>query len=373
MAEQITFALTIDGQAATPELLANVASIEVEEHAELADIMRLRLAIAVNPDGSDWTILADDLFPRLTPLALSVTVGTNPAEPLIEAHVVEANARFGAPGASFLEVVAVDATVLLNLDEKVKAWPDMADSDIASAIFSDHGLTADVESTQPSRQESDRTTMQRGTDMQFLRLLAARNGYECFVDVGSSGQSTGHFRPPDLQAQAQGVLSVNMGESTNVRAFTARNEMLRPTQAKAVSLDAATGEAQQSDVQQPERKALGAQPAAPSDKPRTVLLSGTGLSQAGELQTYAQSVVDASAWAIAAEGELDAGIYGGVLRAKKPVAVRGTGRQFSGTYYVERVLTVFTPDGVTQTFSLRRNALGVTSQDTFTDNRAAAS
>lgn len=373
MAEQITFTLTINGSAATRELLANVMSIEVEEHVELADIMRLRLAIAVNTDGSDWTILADDLFPRLTPLALSVTVGSNPAEPMIQAHVVEANARFGAPGASFLEVVAVDPTVLLNLDEKVRAWPDMADSDIASAIFGDHGLTPDVESTEPSRQEADRTTIQRGTDMQFLRMLAARNGFECFVDVGQGGQLTGHFRPPDLQARAQGVLSVNMGESTNVRSFSARNEMLRPTQAKAVSLDAATGEAQESEAQEPERQTLGEQTAAPSDRPRIVLLSQTGLSQASELQTYAQSVVDASAWAVTAEGELDAGIYGGVLRAKKPIAVRGTGRQFSGTYYVERVLTVFTPDGVAQTFSLRRNALGVTSQDTFTDTRAAAS
>jgi hypothetical protein len=103
-----------------------------------------------------------------------------------------------------------------------------------------------------------------------------------------------------------------------------------------------------------------------------VLLSGTGLSQAGELQSLAQSVVDASAWAISAEGELDAGIYGGVLRAKKPVAVRGAGQQFSGTYYVERVLSAFTPEGMTQHFTLRRNALGVTSQDNFTPAQAAA-
>ena len=372
MAEQITLTLTIDGSPASPELLADVIAIEVEEHAALADIVRLRLAIAVNADGSDWTVLADDPFQRLTPLALSVTVGTSPAEPLIQAHVVETNAVFGPPGASFMEVIAMDSTVLLNLEEKVRAWPDMADADIASAIFGEHGLGADVESTEPTRQEAERTTIQRGTDMRFLQLLAARNGFECFVDAGAGGQATGHFRAPDLQAQSQGVLSVNLGEATNVRAFRARHEMLRPTQARASSLDTASGEVQESDVQESGRQALGSTPAAAADRPRVVLLSQTGLSQAGELQSLAQSVVDASAWAIAAEGELDAGIYGGVLRAKKPVAVRGAGRRFSGTYYVERVLSVFTPDGVTQQFGLRRNALGVTSQDSFAPAEAAA-
>jgi phage protein D len=366
MAEQVSFTLTVDGSPAAQELLAAVLTIEVEEHASLADMLRLRVAIAVNPDGSDWTVLADDPFQRLTPVALSVAVGTKAAEPLIQAHVVETHAVFGAPGAAYLDVIAMDSTVLLDLEEKVRAWPDMADADIASAIFGEHGLGSDVASTQPARQEAERTTIQRGTDMRFLQLLAARNGYECFVDAGSGGQATGHFRPPDLQATSQGVLSVNLGEATNVRAFRARNEMLRPTQARATSLDAATGEVQESEAQQPAHQVLGATPAAAADRPRVVLLAGSGLSQAGELQTLAQSLVDASAWAITAEGELDAGIYGGVLRAKQPVAVRGAGRRFSGTYYVERVLSVFTPDGVTQYFALRRNALGVTAQDNFT-------
>ena len=39
----------------------------------------------------------------------------------------------------------MDPTVLMTLEEKVKPWPNMADSDIASAIFGDHGFTPDVE------------------------------------------------------------------------------------------------------------------------------------------------------------------------------------------------------------------------------------
>jgi len=92
------------------------------------------------------------------------------------------------------------------------------------------------------------------------------------------------------------------------------------------------------------------------------------MAQTGELQVLAQAVVDRSAWAIVAEGELNTVAYGGVLRAKRPVSVRGAGRQFSGTYYVEKVLHSFTADGYKQRFTLKRNALGLTGSEKFSDD-----
>jgi len=119
-------------------------------------------------------------------------------------------------------------------------------------------------------------------------------------------------------------------------------------------------------------KPLGKDESGPDDQPRKVLLSGTGLAQAGELQTYAQAVADESAWALTAEGELDTAAYGGVLRARRPVLVRGAGQRLSGAWYVERVLHTFTADGYTQRFALRRNALGVTGQERFADAGSGA-
>jgi phage protein D len=97
------------------------------------------------------------------------------------------------------------------------------------------------------------------------------------------------------------------------------------------------------------------------------------MAQTGELQALAQAVVDRSAWAISAQGELNTLAYGGVLRAKRPVEVRGAGRQFSGTYYVEKVLHSFSGDGYTQRFELRRNAIGLTGAEKFTDDGALPS
>src|SRR5207247_5802525 len=111
---------------------------------------------------------------------------------------------------------------------------------------------------------------------------------------------------------------------------------------------------------------MGDQPTVPADRPRRVLLSQLGMAQAGEVQRYAQAVVDRSSWSIVAEGELNTVAYGGVLRAKRPVMVRGVGRTFSGRYYAERVLFSIGGDGTcTQRFTLRRNAVGLTGRERF--------
>jgi phage protein D len=371
---QISYALLVDGSPVDAEVLAAIRQIDVEDHAELADIMRLAVGIGVREDGAGWTVLDDDLFSRLRRLTVTVAVGSGQAETLLHAHVVETRTELsGQPGQSVLRVVALDPSVRMHLEEKVRAWPDMTDADIASQVFGEYGFTAKVETTQPARQDDDAPTVQRSSDIQFLRHLAARNGCECYVEVDpASGTVEGHFHPPRLEATPQGVLAVNLGSVTNVDSFAARFDMLGPVAVDAAALDAEDEEEQPVQVDNAALRPLGKAETSPDDQPRKVLLGGTGLAQAGELQTYAQAVADESAWALTAEGELDTAAYGGVLRAKRPVLVRGAGQRFSGTWYVERVLHTFTADGYTQRFTLRRNALGVTGQERFADAGSGA-
>ena len=118
---------------------------------------------------------------------------------------------------------------------------------------------------------------------------------------------------------------------------------------------------------------LGAASTVGCDRPRTRLLNGGGLSRAGELQTLSQAVVDRSAFAITAEGLVNAAVLGKVLRAKQPVLVRGAGGRFSGQYYVERVVHRFDADGYQQRVTLKRNAAGVTRQDRFKSDQTLPS
>jgi phage protein D len=367
----ISYTLVIDDAPINPDVLNVLQQVEVEEHVDMADMLRLRLAISVSEAGSDWIIVDEDLFPRMTNIKVTVNVGSD-STPLIDAYVIGTSGEFSnQPGHSLLDVIAMDATVLMNLEEKVRAWPDMADSDIASAIFGEYGFTPEVESTQPSRQEVDYMTTQRSTDIQFLRYLALRNGYEVYVETNpSTGDVEGHFHPPKLYESPQEALTVNMGETTNVNTFKVRFDMLRPTTAQVTGLDIETQSEQPAQIESQALTGLGGESTLSSEQPRRVLLSQTGLAETGELQTYTQAVVDRSAWTITAEGELNTAAYNGVLRAKRPVNVRGTGRQFSGVYYVEKVLHTFTGDGYTQSFSLRRNAIGLSGQESFVEDNA---
>lgn len=368
----IVYTLLVDSAPASPDLLEAIQEVQVENNGEMADIFLLHIAIGMS-DKRDWTVLEDDAFKPLTPVAIRVQVGTGLSEPLISGYVTSHRVEISnRPGQSFLEVVGMDATVLMNLEEKVVAWPNMADSDIATAIFGQYGFIPDVEQTRPVRQELDTTTIQRGTDIQFLRRLAERNGFECYVENDPLlNTDVGHFHSPKLQGTPQGVLSINFGEATNVISFNARYEMLRPTAAQASDVDISTKSTQNGQAQAVSIFNLGQEGLLDRISQRPIVLpSQTGLVSTGELQTLCQAIVDRSAWAITAEGVLNTAVYEGILHAKRKVNVRGAGSLYSGTYYVSKVLHTFSGEGYTQRFELRRNAIGLTGTEVFVDTGA---
>src|SRR5215469_1423776 len=127
---QVAYTLYIDGQPASEDLIDVIQRMEVEDHAQMADMVRLSVAISIRDGCNSWNVVDEDTFHRLAKLRIDVNVGSGKTEPLIEAYVIETNADFAnQPGQSVLNVVAMEPTVRMNLDEKVRPWPNMADSD----------------------------------------------------------------------------------------------------------------------------------------------------------------------------------------------------------------------------------------------------
>jgi len=174
---EATLTLEVGGQAAPAELLEAVHSVEVEDHAEQADMLRMRLATAVARAGGRWDLLDSGLLGRLTNVKVGVRIGDGPSQPLIDAFLIDLRAELSSePGRSSVEVVAMDASALLQLEQRVRSWPEQSDAQIAEAIFAAAGLATEVEPTQPARDRRHETTVQRGDDLGFLRRLAERNG-----------------------------------------------------------------------------------------------------------------------------------------------------------------------------------------------------
>lgn len=362
-----SYTLQINNAPADPDLLSAITLIEVEDDAALASAFRITLPIGLTDEG-DWTQVAEEKFKPLTSVSISVQYGSSVNEVLMSGYITAHHIHFDdSPGASTLEIIGMDATTLLNLEEKIVAWSDMADSDIATQIFSSYSFTPQVDSTQPSYEENEVVIIQRGTDLAFLRRLARRNGFEFYVETdATTGITTGHFHKPLLSGQPQKDLALAFGEERNVRQLEVNYDALRPTTADARGVSIGDKSDQSASKSSSDLDTLGAEGLldALDQQPKTLVARGSAFDDA-ELQTRAQAAVDASTWALAMSGEVDITGYQAVLRSRRTVLVKGAGTRYSGTYYVARVTHHLTPTTYTQKFELTRNALGLTGSEPF--------
>jgi phage protein D len=368
------YTLQINNSPADASLLDAIALIEVEDDAALASAFRLRLSIGV-ADNGDWTWVAEDIFKPLTPVSINVTLGSQINEQLMNGYITSHHVHFDKEvGSSFMEVIGMDASTLMNLEEKVVAWKNMADSDIVTQILNSYSFTPQVDSTQPSYTEDDVVIIQRGTDLGFVQRLARRNGFEFYLEAdATSGSITGHFHQPTLSGQPQKDLALAFGEDSNVRILEVHYDALRPTTVEARGLSLGDKTDQSATSSSSDLDPLGADAALDLlDQQPKALLARAGAFENAGLQTRAQAEVDAASWAISMSGELDVTAYQAVLRARRTVLVKGAGNRYSGTYYVTRVLHKLTPSSYTQKFELTRNALTLTGSEAFGADASSA-
>ena len=361
----VSFTLLMAMAPAPPPVMDAVQEVEVETTTEAASVFRLRLGIAQTALG-DWTVLNLDPFRPLVPVSVRVQTGLGIPEAIINGYVTGQQVTYAdEPGQSVLEVTGMDATLLMNLQEKVMLWPNMPDSAIAAAIFGQYAVIPQAQPTPPALTEPEGTTTQRGTDIRFLRRLAARNGFDCYVQPEpATGLDMGFFQPPSLVGLPQAVLNVNLGEQTNVRGFRVQYDMLRPTTAVGATLDTSTKSPQPAVAPASLQVPLGLEGTLLRIIPPPVVRPAeTGQSRSPGLQTAAQSIVDQSTWCVVAEGEVGDDV--GVLRPGKIINVRGAGRVYNGSYYVTRVRHRITRDSYTQQFQARRNAVGMTGAELY--------
>ncbi len=351
---------------APPPVVDAVEEIAVDTSLESGSVFRIRLGIAQN-DLGDWRFLQEDLFRPLTPVTVRVAVGAVPVpEVLMTGYVARQDVTYENEGDdSTLELSGLDATVLMGLQEKIAPWPNLPDSAIAAAIFAQYSLVPMVQPTAPTLIEPEGTTIQRGTDLRFLRKLARRNGFDVYVQPEPlTGVDQGFFRPRQTLGAPSAVLNVNMGGETNVSSFTVHYEMTRPTSAVAAGLDTGTKAPQPALAPVSVQPPMGLEPALLRVLPTPVVRpAGTGLVRSSELQAYAQAVADSSSFAITAQGE--AGPDVGVLRPGGLVAVRGLGRLYNGLYLVTRVTHRISDGGYSQTFAAVRNAATMTGAEPY--------
>jgi phage protein D len=391
------YQITFSGNAVENDFYAAVVSLTVEENPAAPSIFRLQIATTLQDDGS-WSYLDDQRFALFTPVSIKIgfisggglaaalgsllggSDSNDSMEPIFDGYITNVDLSLGtAPASTFINLSGMDTSVLMSLEEKIATWPDMADSDIAQEIMSQYGVQTQADTTATVHQENDTTIVQRASDIQFVRDLAQRNGFEFYFETDkTSGKVAAYFQAPQLSGTPQKDLAIQFGDQSNLRNFSARLTGQRPLNVKSEQMDVKANNPNTAQVSDTQLDKLGANDAnsliggpldslvTPKDAQAQMLVLGPPTSDSTELRTIAQAVRDEAGWFITANGEINSDAYQAVLRPHRLVLVKGAGEAYSGKYYVTRVAHEIKRDGTyTQKFEARRNARDLDGSEQF--------
>lgn len=384
-----SYQILFNGKPAEVEFYTVISALEVAESLDMPGAVQLTLPIARSGEG-DLIYVADERFAPLANIAVVATPGEAGAAGVTGGAVGAVASAFGAgsvkgSGAqcifdghvlshkihletgitnSNLVVWGQDASWLMNLTEKVKEWIDMTDADVANAIFGDYGVTPAGDNTaddSPSHTEAGHSLMQRGSDIQFLRSLARRNGKFCRVYCADKpGARIGYFAKPKLDGDPVATLVLNDVENWTVSSLDIDWDATRPTSviARQALFSDSDPDGVSADTSDTGLPSLGGRSLVDfTGAPMTVLLAAP-VDDGGELALRARSLLRESTWFARCEGEADVERLGVVLRAGMVVAIVGLGTLHSGRYLVWSVQHTITQDAHMMKFVLVRNAVG---------------
>jgi phage protein D len=381
-----SYQLLLGGQPADQELTTLLASLEVEESMDLPGAIQFNVPLSRSADG-EFTFINDKRFAPMAPVAVVATPGSENAAGALgggAGSIASALGGSSAPAAqcifdgyvlshklhldtgttqSSLTVWGQDASWLMNTTEKVREWTNQTDADVAKAIFDEYHIAASDQNSDddsPSHTESGHSLMQRGSDIQFLRMLARRNGKFCRVAcTDTPGQRTGYFAKASLDGDPAVTISLNDPQNWTISTLDLEWDVTRPTAViarQALFSDASTPAS--GDTSDSGLKTLGDLALGDFTRQSMTVLLTAPVDDAGELSLRAQSVLRDADWFVRCESEADVERLGAVLRAGMVVSLAGIGAVHSGNYLVWSVRHRITQQAHTMKFTLVRNAVG---------------
>lgn len=358
MTAPVSILLLTGNSPAPSEVVEAIQELTVETALDTAGSFRLRLGIRQTP-GGDWTLLDPSLFPPGAGLKIGVVSGSTPLPTfLFSGYVATQSVVYGeTAGGSSVEIAGLDATGLMNLQDRAVAWPNLPDALIATKIFLSYQMLPQVTPTGPVLIEPEGTTVQRGSDIRFLRRLARRNGFEVYtLPQPNTGLEIGHFHAVSGTGPPAATLAVRAGEASSVTDLRVTQDMFRPTTVKADAVDFRHSTHSVTADQVGATVGGGTSVLSRIHPAPVTRLTGSGLTAAGDLTAAAQADVDRAAAAVTAEGTVDASV--GPLRPGDLIRIGGAGPAHSGSWLVRKVVHRISPTTYTQRFTAARNTVG---------------
>lgn len=362
----------VAGSPLVASVLAQMTRAELRESDRDPSVLALRFRLVQRHDG-EFGPLDDDLFEPGVVLSFEIEPPGGVTQRLFEGPITHVRPHFETiESNAYVEVLAMDAAVLLDAEERVAAWPNMTDSDVVSQVLSGYQIAVQADDTSVLYDEDRQLLMQRATDWRFLQHLARRNGARFYFEYDAAQQQVvAHFAAPDVGGPPQpDVVLLQDGQCLNwadlqlvaTGPVTMTASALDPVAKQIVRGDGTPALALLGDDDAAEAVESGLK-AAGATASLAFVRDPFPLDEAIGAETTAAT--DAARFVIELRAELDPALYRGLLRARRPVLVRGVGRRFSGIYYVQSVRTTLEGATLLQSFVATRNATGQTGQESF--------
>jgi hypothetical protein len=209
---------------------------------------------------------------------------------------------------------------------------------------------------------TDMIPSQQGSDLVYIRSLAEQAGYVFYLDPGPApGVSKAYWGPQIKVGPVQPALSSDMDAYTNVESLRFKFDQQKnrlPIIYVYVQEAGVTIPIPIPPVS-PLNPLLGLIPPLPTNIMGDLKAARDDVSKKPIPQAVMQGLAASAEYseAVTAEGSLSVTRYGGILKARQLVGVRGSGPAFDGLYYVKSVTHKIKRGEYKQDFTLSRNGL----------------
>jgi phage protein D len=341
--------IRINGSPLPPDTVAYVISLTVDDSVEAPSMFALELAGA-DTQGEALPWVDDKRFDIGAEVEIKLGYGNEMAK-LIIGEITGLEPEFAFDRLPALTVRGYDRRHRLQRGRKTRTFVKQKDSDIASKIVGEVGLTAEVKD---SKVTHEYVLQANQTDLEFLCERARRIEYEvAVVDKklffrpvsNAEGEALTLAMEKDLLEFYPRLTSMGQVSEVSVRGWSAKEK-------KEIVGKSKTGD----EVSKMGGQKSGGAIAQGAFGASAELLSAQPVMTQAEADQMAKARLNHAALGlITGEGVC----YGRTdLRAGKVIKIEGVGKRFSGQYYVTSAVHRYTTRrGYLTHFAVRRNAL----------------
>jgi len=345
--------IKLNGTEVQPEVMDNLASLVVDQHALLPGMFTIKFLIQLGPEDQDLPMIDTGPFDLAKEVEIIAQKEDNTAITLIKGEITALEPNFGEGMLAELVVRGFDRSHRLFRETKSQAFLNKKDSDLAQQIAGNAGLSPQVDSTSTVYEH---IYQHNQTDLEFLMQRAWRIGYECFAAEGKL-----YFRKPPTGSSSTTIKWGEDLESFSPRMSLAEQVdevMVRgwdPKVKKPIVGKAASGQLYPKIGESKDGKSW----ASTFGSGKKIFVDQPVFNQAEADILAAARLNEISGSFVEAEG---VAFRRPDIKAGSFIKIEALGKRFSGTYLVTSASHIYSPEGLKVIFNVKGSRTGLVSE-----------